>query len=281
MRFYILNRRSIGSALFLAGAALLLFVSGMIIIRDTETVVYSHPIYQGSSRNKEIALTVNVFWGEEHIPQMLDILKENNVKATFYLGGTWVKKFPELAARIAREGHEIGSHGYSHPHPDQLSKSANLRDIQKAEDIIYQATGIRPRLFAPPYGERGPSVLQAADEASYTTILWSVDTIDWQLPPPEVVVDRVVQKAHNGAIVLMHPTAPTVKALPQIIQKLKKEGYQLVTVPKLLEGLNAAESGITGSTSAMCDRPSFFKHTVFITARSGIINGNNVIKRIV
>ena len=255
MRFFILSRRSIGSTLFLAGAALLLFVGGLIVGRDTGTVVSSHPIYQGSSSNKEIALTVNVFWGEEHIPQMLDILKENNVKATFYLGGTWVKKFPELAARIAREGHEIGSHGYSHPHPDQLSKSDNLRDIQKAEDIIYQATGIRPRLFAPPYGERGPSVLKAADEASYTTILWSVDTIDWQLPPPEVIVDRVVGKAHNGAIVLMHPTAPTVKALPQIVQRLKKDGYQLVTVPKLLEGLDAME-GITGKVSAMCERPA-------------------------
>ena len=256
MRFFILSRRSIGSTLFLAGAALLLFVGGLIVGRDTGTVVSSHPIYQGSSSNKEIALTVNVFWGEEHIPQMLDILKENNVKATFYLGGTWVKKFPELAARIAREGHEIGSHGYSHPHPDQLSKSDNLRDIQKAEDIIYQATGIRPRLFAPPYGERGPSVLKAADEASYTTILWSVDTIDWQLPPPEVIVDRVVGKAHNGAIVLMHPTAPTVKALPQIVQRLKKDGYQLVTVPKLLEGLDATEPGITGKVSAMCERPA-------------------------
>jgi probable sporulation protein (polysaccharide deacetylase family) len=246
MRFFILNRRNIGNALLLAGAALLLLVSGLFIKRDMEAVAYNHPIYQGSSRHKEIALTVNVFWGEEHIPLMLDILKEKNVKATFYLGGTWVKQYPDLAARIAREGHEIGSHGYAHPHPDQLSKADNLRDIQKAEAVIYQATGIRPRLFAPPYGERGPAVLQAADEASYTTILWSVDTIDWQLPPPEVVVDRVVGKAHNGAIVLMHPTAPTVKALPQIIQRLEKEGYRLVTVPRLLEGLEEVEPGING-----------------------------------
>jgi len=226
--------------------ALLFFMVGMMFGGGAETVVQNQPIYQGSSRHKEIALTVNVFWGEEYIPQMLDTLKQNNIKATFFLGGTWVKKYPELASRIAAEGHEIGSHGYSHPHPDQLSKFENLREIQKSEDVIYKATGIRPRLFAPPYGERGPSVLRAADEASYTTVLWSVDTIDWQLPQPQIIVQRVVEHTHNGAIVLMHPTAPTVKALPEIIQRLKRDGYQLVNVSKIIEGLEAIDSSVTG-----------------------------------
>lgn len=246
LRFYFFDRRSIARTLFLAMTAAVLFTGGMLLYRSAEPVFYNQPIYQGSPRHREIALTVNVFWGEEYIPQMLDILRQSNVKATFFLGGTWVKKYPELASRIAGEGHEIGSHGYSHPHPDRLSKSENLREMQKAEDIIYRATGARPRLFAPPYGERGPSVLEAADDASYTTILWSIDTVDWQLPPPDVIVQRVAGRAHNGAIVLMHPTAPTVKALPEIIQRLKKEGYQLVTVSKLLEGMEAADSSVQG-----------------------------------
>ncbi|MCL6612383.1 MAG: polysaccharide deacetylase family protein [Peptococcaceae bacterium] len=218
-----------------------MFFSGRV-----EPVSHSQPVYQGSSRYREVAITVNVFWGEEHIPQMLDIFSRNNIKATFFLGGTWVKKYPDLAARIAREGHEIGSHGHSHPHPDRLSKSENLRDIKRAEEIIVQATGVRPRLYAPPYGERGPAVLQAADEASYITILWSVDTLDWQLPPPDQIVRRVAGKVHNGAIILMHPTAPTVRALPEIIQSLKKEGYEAVTVSRLLEGLDAVEGTVRG-----------------------------------
>lgn len=246
MRFYFFDRRRVRQKLYFILLAAALFAGGMFFSGRIEPVSYSQPIYQGSGRYKEVALTVNVFWGEEYIPQMLDILSRNNVKATFFLGGIWVKKYPELAARIAREGHVIGSHGYSHPHPDQLSRSANLKDIQKAEEIIFQATGIRPRLYAPPYGERGPSVLQAAGQASYTTVLWSVDTVDWQLPPPEVIVERVTGKAHNGAIVLMHPTAPTVKALPEIIQRLKKEGYQMVTVPRLLEGVEATDSCVRG-----------------------------------
>lgn len=90
-------------------------------------------------------------------------------------------------------------------------------------------------MFAPPYGERGPTVLQAAEEAGYHTILWTADTIDWQRPAPEVIVRRVLDKAENGSIVLMHPTEPTVKALPDMIKGLKEKGYQLVTVSDMLK----------------------------------------------
>ncbi len=195
------------------------------------------PIYQGSEERKEIALTINVYWGEEYLPQMLQILRENNVKATFNIGGMWAEKFPELLKKIADEGHEIGSHGYSHPHPDQLSKAGNLREMMRSEKIIEEITGQEIKLFAPPYGERGNTVLEAAEEAGYQFILWSVDTIDWQRPAPEVIIRRVVQKAHNGAIVLMHPTAPTVSALPTMIKELKANGYQLVTVSELIKGI--------------------------------------------
>lgn len=246
MRFYFFTWPNIRNQIIVVLMAVILFAWGMLWAARTEPVMYKQPVYQGNSAQKEIALTVNVFWGEEYIPQMLDILRQKNVKATFFLGGTWVKKYPELAARIAVEGHVIGNHGYSHPHPDRLSKSENMKEIKRADEIIVQATGVKPKLFAPPYGERGPSVLQAADEASYRTILWSVDTVDWQLPPPDVVVRRVVDKAHNGAIVLMHPTAPTIKALPEIIDNLNEKGFQLVTVTKLLEETEVTDTSVTG-----------------------------------
>lgn len=200
------------------------------------------PIYQGNDNEKKIALTCNVFWGEEYIPRMLEILRENNVKITFFAGGTWVEDFPDLLKKMAAEGHEIGSHGYSHPHPDQLSKSGNLRDMQRAEKLIYDTINKRPQLYAPPYGEKGPAVLKAAEEQGYSFILWSIDTIDWQRPAPEVIVQRVVGKAHNGAIVLMHPTAPTVKALPEIIKQLKQQGYQFVTVGEMIKNLSDTDS---------------------------------------
>jgi len=194
----------------------------------------AQPVYNGSADKKEIALTFNVFWGEEYIPGILDILKENGVHATFFLGGTWTEQYPLLAREIVDSGQEIESHGYSHPHVDHLSEDANLREIQQAEEAIVKYTGKKPTFFAPPYGERGSTVLRAAERAGYRTVLWSTDTIDWQLPDSSVIVRRVMEGAGPGCIVLMHPTAPTLHALPTIIAKLKRQGYQLVDLNTML-----------------------------------------------
>lgn len=228
--------------IFLAvvGLCFLFFFPSLV---STVSVYNGQPIYQGSSEKKEIALTCNVFWGEEFLPEMLAILRRNKVPVTFFLGGTWAEKFPEITKQLAKEGHEIGSHGYSHPHPDRLSKEDNLEDILKCEKILHEITGVKPVLYAPPYGERGPAVLQAAEEAGYRTILWSIDTVDWKHPRPEAIVTKVVKNAHNGAIVLMHPTAPTVYALPQIIKELKEKGFNFVTVGELLDDRHSGSPG--------------------------------------
>jgi len=191
------------------------------------------PIYQGSAQQKKMALTCNVVWGEEYIPEMLKILKKNNVKMTFFLGGEWVKGFPDLTKEIAKD-HELGNHSYSHPHPTFISREENIDEIKRTEQEVYQVTKIKTRLYAPPYGEFNNTVLQTAGESGYKTILWSIDTRDWQRPSPDVVVKRVCDKAHNGAIVLMHPTEPTVAALQVLIDDLKKKGYQLTTVSDVL-----------------------------------------------
>ncbi len=191
------------------------------------------PIYQGSARQKKIALTCNVVWGEEYIPQMLDILKKKNVKMTFFMGGKWVRDFPDLTKEIARF-HELGNHSYSHPHPTFITKAENINEIKKTEQAVYETTNIITRLYAPPYGEFNKTVLEAAGESGYKTILWSIDTRDWQRPSPDVIVRRVIDKAHNGAIVLLHPTEPTVKALPVLIERLEKMGYRLTTVSEVL-----------------------------------------------
>lgn len=201
--------------------------------RCAQTVV--EPIYQGDPDDKSVALTCNVFWGEEYVVPMLEILTEEQVRTTFFIGGTWAKKFPGLVREMTERGHEIGSHGYSHPHPDGLSREANRLEINKAGEILQDITGVKPSLFAPPYGERGAAVLQAAEESGYRTILWSIDTIDWQRPGAEVIINRVLTKAHNGGIVLMHPTEPTVQALPAIIEGLRERGFEMITVGEMLE----------------------------------------------
>jgi len=246
MAVYVLNRQRVMRGFILIGLGLLVLAWGFWFdrtLRRTAPASAMQPVYQGSGQQKEVALTVNVFWGEEYIPRMLAVLQEEKVPATFFIGGQWAEQYPALVREIARRGNEIGSHGYAHPHPDQLSVADNINDIRRAEEILTKINGTRPQLYAPPYGEHGSAVLQAAADTGYRTILWSVDTIDWQKPSPEVIHQRVLGRVHNGAIILMHPTAPTVEALPGLIRELKRQGYRPVTVSTLLKHMEGEKQG--------------------------------------
>ncbi|MDI6709371.1 MAG: polysaccharide deacetylase family protein [Bacillota bacterium] len=196
--------------------------------------VVQEPVCEGSRASARIALTVNVDWGEEYLPLILETCAAKNVRLTFFITGRWAEKFPDMVRRISAAGHEVGSHGYAHPHPDHLSVDGNLHDIRRAEDVLTRILGVRPRLYAPPYGERGPAVLQAAESAGYRTVLWSVDSVDWRHRDRAYIVRRVTGRAHNGAIVLMHPTEATAAAMPELIESLKDKGYELVTVSELI-----------------------------------------------
>ncbi|WP_366921727.1 polysaccharide deacetylase family protein [Metallumcola ferriviriculae] len=205
----------------------------------TSVPTITEPIYQGMDTEKQISLTFNVDWGQEFLSEMLDALEKNEAKATFYLTGRWAEKFPNDAMDISRAGHEIGNHGLKHNSPNAMSLEQNRQDIKEAEKIIEQVTGKKTTLFAPASGERNDHVLKAAESLGYTTILWSIDTVDWRRDKsPDQIVSKVVDKAHNGAIVLMHPTEATAKALPGMINELKNEGYKIVPVSKILSDNN-------------------------------------------
>ena len=193
------------------------------------------PVFQGNPDQPQIALACNVFWGEEYLPDMLKTLDENNIHITFFIGGSWANKYPEVLKDLANRGHELGNHTYSHPHPNNLSKEKNKEQIIKTEELVTSITGTKTILYAPPYGEYNNTVLLAAQELDYTTIMWSIDTIDWKRPPPEIIKERVLKKLHNGAIILMHPTAPTAQVLPGLIAEIKKRGYTITTVSDILK----------------------------------------------
>ena len=195
------------------------------------------PIYQGNTAEPSVAITINVDWGEDIIPKMLEVLENKEVKATFFITGRFAEKFPEIVKLIHEKHHEIGNHGYSHPHPDRLSVEKNLEEIKKTHEILTQLTNTDISLFAPPYGERGENCLTAAQKAGYKTILWTADTIDWQEPPPSLntLVNRVTgKKLTNGTIILMHPKPHTLEALPVIIDVIKSKGYQLKKVSEII-----------------------------------------------
>lgn len=194
----------------------------------------AEPIYRGNPQKRQMALMINVAWGTEYLPKILSILKSNHVMATFFLDGSWTKKNPEEAKAIVADGMEVGSHAYNHPMMSRLSRSQMISQLSRTNAAIAEATGQKVSLFAPPSGDFNNLVVQVAAGMKMRTILWTLDTIDWRKPNPSVIVSRIVNKRTPGALVLMHPTAPTVQALPELIALLKKDGYQLVTVSQLL-----------------------------------------------
>jgi peptidoglycan-N-acetylglucosamine deacetylase len=193
------------------------------------------PIYRGNPDKPMVSFIINVAWGNEHIPDMLATLKKHHVYATFFLEGRWVKNNPELAKMIVDAGHEIGNHSYSHPNMETLETSKVIDELKKTNEIIEVTTGEKVKWFAPPSGSYRDEVVKIAHELDMSTIMWSVDTIDWQKPQPDVLINRVMSKLHKGAIILMHPTASTANSLNSLIVQIKDKELRLGTISSLFK----------------------------------------------
>ncbi|MFC4768839.1 polysaccharide deacetylase family protein [Effusibacillus consociatus] len=199
------------------------------------------PIYQGNPHKKEMSLMINVAWGTEYIDGILQVLKDNSAKATFFLDGSWLAKNPEVAKRIVSEGHEIGNHAYTHPDMAALSPERQLHQIVKTQEEIKQVLGVESKWFAPPSGSFNQATVKIARSQGMGTVLWTLDTVDWRRPPKEQILNRIIPHARNGAMILMHPTEPTLGALRTLVPDLKKKGFQLVTVSELLSPIRKVE----------------------------------------
>jgi probable sporulation protein (polysaccharide deacetylase family) len=195
----------------------------------------SAPIYRGHPDKTMVSFLINVAWGNEYLPSMLDVLDKHGVKATFFLEGRWAKENPVLVKTIKEAGHEIGNHSYSHPDMARITTDQIRKQIGSTNDVIKEITGAAPVWFAPPSGSFRQDVITVADEFKMETVLWSVDTIDWQKPEPRVLVERVLKKVHNGAMILMHPTDSTSRSLETLIQSIKQKGYSFGSVSMLLD----------------------------------------------
>lgn len=192
-------------------------------------------IYRGHPDKPMVALLINVAWGNEYIPKMLDILKKHHVKATFFLEGRWVKNHPDMAKMIVDAGHEIGNHSYSHPDLKTLGNAKIREELVKTNEVIEATTGVKCKWFAPPSGSYRDDVVEIAADLDMKTIMWSVDTIDWQNPSPSVIVKRVMSKVHRGAMILMHPTLPAAEALEPLIISIQQKEYEIGDVSALLD----------------------------------------------
>ena len=199
-------------------------------------------VYQGKlkSNEKVIALTFDDGPGPKNTAQVLEILKKNNIKATFFMVGEMVKYFPQIAKQVAADGHVIGNHTWHHWY-FKMDGATAASEIDRTADIIYKTTGEKTTLFRPPGGFLNNGLAQYAKNKKYAVMMWSEESGDAERRSPQVpmLVKNVLKYAKPGAIVLLHDgggnRSKSVKALPEMIAGLKAQGYRFVTIPQLLE----------------------------------------------
>jgi peptidoglycan/xylan/chitin deacetylase (PgdA/CDA1 family) len=187
---------------------------------------------------KVIALTFDDGPWPNTTAKVLDILKKNRIKSTFFVVGQNVKNYPDLTKQIVADGHIIANHTWHHWY-HQMSAEAAAYEVANTGDIIYQTTGVRTSLFRPPGGIMNNGVAAYAKNNKYAVIMWSADSMDYSRPAVPRLMNNIFREAKPGGIVLMHDgggdRSHTVKALPEIISRFRKQGYEFVTVPELLE----------------------------------------------
>ena len=169
-------------------------------------------------------------------PRLLDILKERNIHATFFVLGQLVQEHPEIVRRAIDEGHEVANHSWDHKPLPKLAEGGLRHELADTSEAITKATGKPVTLMRPPYGATSPRLSRAIEkEYGMKVILWSVDPLDWKRPGPQVVSQRILAGAQPGAIILAHDIHPgTIEAMPATLDALKAKGYRFVTVSELL-----------------------------------------------
>lgn len=187
---------------------------------------------------KVIALTFDDGPWPNTTAKVLDILKKNRIKSTFFVVGQNVKNYPDLTKQIVADGHVIANHTWHHWYHNMNAQAAAY-EVANTGDIIYQTTGVRTSLFRPPGGIMNNGVAAYAKNNKYAVIMWSADSMDYSRPAVPRLMNNIFREAKPGGIVLMHDgggdRSHTVKALPEIISRFRKQGYEFVTVPELLE----------------------------------------------
>ena len=193
------------------------------------------PIYSVERDNKTVALSFDAAWGNEDTQQLIDILTDHGVKATFFLVGQWVDRYPESVKALADAGMDVMNHSDDHAHFSQLSEQDIISNVNACNDKIEAITGTRPTLFRCPYGEYDDHVVSAVNSMGMHVIQWNVDSLDWKELSAQEITARVTKQVVPGSIILFHNAAlHTPEALPGIIEYLQQEGYEILPVSQLI-----------------------------------------------
>lgn len=202
---------------------------------QTSALEKNLPIYNVQTEEKKIAFTMNCAWNADDIDSILETLRANNVKITFFIVGEWADKYPEEVKKISEAGHEIGTHSNTHPHVNNLSAEKNLEEIKISVNKLEKLTNQKITLYRTPYGEYNDIVIETSRNNGYFPIQWNIDTLDYEALNCEEMWNRIKGKLSNGSIILSHNgTEHTAESLDTIIKNIKKQGYDFVKVSDLI-----------------------------------------------
>ena len=239
--FYVFNKQKIYTYLVSIITVVILFCIAGTLRNKNEAIQTSSvndkllPIYNVQTEEKKVAFTMNCAWNADDIDQILEVLKQNDTKITFFMVGNWIDKFPEAVKKIYEAGHEIASHSNTHPHVNNLSYEENIEEIEKSNDKIEKITGQRTKIYRAPYGEYNNTVIKAAQDKGYYTIQWSLDTLDYTGLTGDEMWNRIQDKLKAGDIVLSHNgTKYTADSLDMLIKNIKQKGFEVVRVSDLI-----------------------------------------------
>ena len=238
--FVVLKRKNIlfyGVAIVLIAVLVTLIstssVAGVFFDKTSRKI----PVYSVSmaEEDKVIALTFDAAWGADKTLKIIEILKEYDANATFFLVGFWIDKYPEETKAIASAGFDIGNHSENHLNMPRLSREKIVEEIQSVNKKVCDLTGKTPTYFRAPFGDYDNSLMTALEDLGMVGVQWSIDSLDWKGLSAKDIVARIVPKAKSGDIVLFHNNSDHVlDALPLVLEALKNKGFKFVALSQMV-----------------------------------------------
>lgn len=207
--------------------------------QDTaDDLLKNNAYYVDPGEEKVIYLTFDAGFENGYTEKILDVLKETEVPAAFFLVGTYIRDQKDLVLRMEEEGHIVGNHSLNHPDMSQKDKESFTKELTDTEDIYKEVTGKEmPKFYRPPQGKYSEQSLQFANELGYTTVFWSLAYVDWNegsQPTKEEAFSKLIPRVHPGAVILLHSTSETnANILKDLIEEYKEMGYEFKSLNEL------------------------------------------------
>lgn len=251
-QFYVIQMKKIKQITLIIIAAF--FTAGILYVENVlnypvfSTSEGPKAIYRGETKSNDIALTFDISWGDVKAEPILDTLKSHNINnATFFLSASWAERHPDLVKRIVKDGHQVGSMGYSYKNYKDLEPNEIRKDLSLAQEVFTELGVKNVTMLRPPGGNFDKEVLTVAEKQGYTVVHYSIDSDDWTNPGVEAIVKNTTSSLKGGDIVLLHASdsaKQTNKALPHILNQIKSKGLKNVTVADLIANAEAKSTEV-------------------------------------